>query len=132
MDIINDPKPIPGNPTVDGVIIRRDPVDNAIATNVPRVAVQHSPTGFEIGYGGSGPADFALNIMCAFLPATPDDGTAVKAKNGHRVSTSAWWLYQSFKRDFLADELKPGEEIIITADDIRAWIVEELKKDRIG
>ena len=32
-------------------------------TNVPHLVVHHSPTGYEWGYGGSGPADLALNIL---------------------------------------------------------------------
>jgi hypothetical protein len=35
-------------------------------TNVPHKFVLHSPTGFDWGYGGSGPADFALNILAVF------------------------------------------------------------------
>lgn len=35
--------------------------------------VRHSPTGFEYGYGGSGPADLALSILTACLgPETAD------------------------------------------------------------
>lgn len=30
---------------------------------VDQVVIWHSPTGFEWGYGGSGPADLALNIL---------------------------------------------------------------------
>src|ERR1700737_2041329 len=37
-------------------------------TNIPRSVIQHSPDGFECGYSGSGPADFALNILNAFVP----------------------------------------------------------------
>lgn len=29
-----------------------------LMTNVPRLVTHHSPTGYEIAYGGSGPADF--------------------------------------------------------------------------
>ena len=32
-----------------------------------RHVVLHSPTGFGWGYGGSGPADLALSILCAEL-----------------------------------------------------------------
>lgn len=34
--------------------------------NVPHAVVNHSPTGMEWGYGGSGPADLALNILMLF------------------------------------------------------------------
>lgn len=48
--------------------------------------VRHSPDGFEIGYGGSGPADLARSILAHHL-GTPD----VEPR-----------LYQAFKDSFLA------------------------------
>lgn len=48
------------------IIIRRDL--NGLNFNFPRTMVKHSPTGLEIGYPGSGPADCALNIMLQFVP----------------------------------------------------------------
>lgn len=33
--------------------------------NVPHFLIRHSPTGMDWGYGGSGPADLALNILFA-------------------------------------------------------------------
>jgi hypothetical protein len=53
--------------------------------NIPRRIVLHSPTGFNWGYGGSGPADLALNILSVFI------GQA-----------AAQILYQDFKREFIA------------------------------
>jgi len=53
-------------PVENGVILRRrvNPKTMMIevSTNVPHHIVHHSPTGFEWGYGGSGPADLALNL----------------------------------------------------------------------
>jgi hypothetical protein len=46
----------------------------------------HSPTGFEWGYGGSGPAQLALAILA---DATGDDELSLQ-------------LYQKFKRDVVA------------------------------
>lgn len=37
--------------------------DGQAWTNVPCLVVLHSPSGFEWGYAGSGPADLALNII---------------------------------------------------------------------
>lgn len=39
-----------------------------VQANVPHSVIWHSPDGFECGYGGSGPADLALNILNAFVP----------------------------------------------------------------
>ena len=59
-----DPEPLEGNPLEAGAIIKRLP-SGKIATNIPRLLIHHSPTRFEIGYSGSGAADFALNILHA-------------------------------------------------------------------
>jgi hypothetical protein len=56
-----------------------------IVTNVPRRIYDHSPTGYNFGYGGSGPADFAFNVMLMFL--------------GKEDAQS---IYQEFKRKFVA------------------------------
>ena len=71
--------------------------------NVPHRMVLHSPTGMEWGYGGSGPADLALNILLEF--------TNRKFALSH---------YQSFKWDFVAK--MDRDEATIRASDIREWI----------
>ena len=58
----------------------------AVLTGVPHEWVWHSPGGFEWGYGGSGPADLALNIL---LSATGDRDFAALQR-------------QRFKRDLIA------------------------------
>jgi hypothetical protein len=72
-------------------------------TNVPHKYVWHSPDGFEWGYGGSGPADFALNALALFL----DPGTAR-------------FLHQDFKWAFIA--ALPPEGGIIEPGVIVEWI----------
>ena len=53
-------------PLENGVILRRRVNPNTlmveVSTNVPQNIKYHSPTGFEWGYAGSGPADLALNL----------------------------------------------------------------------
>ena len=66
--------------------------------------VWHGPTGFEWGYGGSGPADLALNIL---LAATGDRDFA--AKN-----------HQAFKWKFVA--ALPPEGGVIRGSDVEEWI----------
>lgn len=66
----------------------------------PRLDVRnHSPTGFEWGYGGSGPAQLALAILCDHLG---DD-------------ESAEGLYQAFKRHVIAG-LPEGPWTLTTED----------------
>lgn len=68
--------------------------------------VNHSPTGFEFGYGGSGPAQSALAILADFLE---DDDRALR------------W-YQAFKSRFIA--LIPRDQKLteITGEHITAWL----------
>lgn len=72
----------------------------------------HSPTGFEFGYGGSGPAQLALAILLDF---TNDNELSVK-------------LHQNFKWDFISHLKHPGGEI--TATKIRNWINEQIRKKK--
>ena len=74
-----------------------------VSTNVPRSIVRHSPDGFEWGYGGSGPADFALNILVAFIGQSAADN-----------------LYQKFKWEFIATLPREGD--VIRREDILNWI----------
>jgi len=79
-------------------------------TNIPQIEVYHSPAGFEWGYGGSGPADFALNILMLFTD-----------------KKMAYTLHQGFKWKFVATMPKEGGTI--KGEDIKHWI-EENKPER--
>ncbi len=76
-----------------------------LLTNVARVAIYHSPTGFEIGYPGSGPADLALNACAALFP-----GSEYNCRDGS-VSRRAFLLHQAFKLQFLVRADQSGGEI---------------------
>ena len=69
--------------------------------------IRHSPTGFEYGYSGSGPADLALSICHYFNK--PE-------------------LYQRFKEKVIA-MLKPEEDYDIPFTDIES-ILNELESQR--
>lgn len=77
---------------------------SVVATNIPWRTVMHSPDGYEWGYAGSGPADFALNILLHYgvSPARADE------------------LHQSFKAAFVAG--LPARGGHIAGGDIRQWI----------
>lgn len=77
--------------------------DNALV-DIPQKFVSHSPSGFEYGYGGSGPADLALNILGLFV--SPPE---------------AYRLHQKFKWDRIAP-LARDLNHTITADSVRDWI----------
>ena len=65
--------------------------------------VRHSPTGLEFGYGGSGPADCAANVLALILPLK-----------------EAWRLHQELKSAFVARLPRDGG--VIEMADVRAWV----------
>lgn len=70
---------------------------------LPHVVV-HSPTGFEIGYGGSGPADLALSIACDHygVKAGYDFHKLSEETEDDRRARRAWRLHQPLKRAYLS------------------------------
>jgi hypothetical protein len=91
--------------------------------------VYHSPTGFETGYGGSGPADLALSILADFLGVTPAQNKAIldraltlSVQDRKHIPLR---LHQLFKSDFIAGRerrLEPGQSYTIQGEKIRQWI----------
>ena len=63
----------------------------------------HSPDGFQWGYGGSGPAQLALALL----------------QDASLSDSKARLHYQAFKVEFVANW---GDEWQITSTEIRAWI----------
>jgi len=63
----------------------------------------HSPDGFNWGYGGSGPADLALSILADFL----------------ETRKIAPQIYQAFKDEFIS---KAGDELRITGRQMLDWM----------
>ena len=76
-------------------------------SNVPHRIVRHSPTGFEWGYGGSGPAEFALNILSCYI--------------GEEAADRG--LYQSFKWEIIS--ALPHEGGVIKREAILEWLKEK-------
>jgi len=68
--------------------------------------VLHSPTGFQWGYGGSGPADTARSILWDYLGHEPDSS-----------------LYQAFKFDVVA-KFPQGGDWTMSGDDVKTWLEE--------
>lgn len=66
--------------------------------------LRHSPDGFQIGYGGSGPADLARSILWDVLDSEPEP-----------------IVYHAFKFDVIA-KLTGGESFVIYESDVRAWL----------
>jgi hypothetical protein len=77
-------------------------------TNVPHRIVHHSPSGLAWGYGGSGPADLALNALAVYI------GEEEAKREG---------LYQDFKWQFVAT--LPPEGGTIRREDVMRWVEEK-------
>jgi hypothetical protein len=76
--------------------------------------VRHSPSGFEFGYEGSGPAELARCLLIDWFGA-------------HDRADDPWAdplpvSYQQFKREFIARVPQDLREFEITADAIDAWV----------
>lgn len=93
--------------------------DHILQTNVKHTHIYHSPDGFEVGYGGSGPADFALNILAVVFPGNSTT----------ELSDRAFELHQDFKNRFFVSAKDKGR---ITWDEIQNWIFEtELDEEEL-
>lgn len=97
------------------------------ATNIRRRVVHHSPDGFEWGYGGSGPADLALNIAQAILLDMGHEGEKVECHKGSCFA-AAWDMHQDLKWKFVGGV--PSEGGVIPYKDISEWINSYLLKNQ--
>jgi len=93
--------------TLPDIVCRRGADGTAVVDGIRQAWVWHSPTGFEWGYGGSGPADLALNIL---LAATADRDFATRH-------------HQSFKWRFVASLPHSGGAIRAAA--VLDWITSQ-------
>lgn len=76
--------------------------------------VRHSPTGFNCGYLGSGPADLALSILTDYLEKDPQS----KQSCGQVLE-----LHQQFKRDIISGiVLNDNESHDLTGEQIGHWV----------
>ena len=123
-----DLRPTDDTPLHIALVCERGP-DGKPRTNAPRLVVHHSPAGFEFGYGGSGPADLALNV-CEWIARRRGldlIGKPVKCHHGH-ASAVAWGVYQTAKAAIAALPEAGGQvpfvafDVLITgyADTLRA------------
>jgi hypothetical protein len=103
---------------IDGVTCWRAS-DGTARSSIPQRHVHYAPTGFDWGFGGSGPADLALNVLALFLPLAPE-ATSVALRDGSSVSEPTWALHQAFKYDLIASLPRSGGHI--TAKMIEDWI----------
>jgi hypothetical protein len=100
-----------GRRTPTGVVVVRED-DRGEARELPQRTDlrNHSPTGFEWGYGGSGPAQLALAILADAVGAERAQG-----------------LYQRFKWKVVAKFA--GEGFELTRSQVKQWVEEHSDPD---
>lgn len=85
----------------------------------PAVPLHHviasSPTGFNWGYGGAGPTDTAVSILCDHFGEKPEYPQGIVDLSACKGAD----LFQAFKRDFVAGW---GAHWELTTEQIQAWI----------
>lgn len=100
-------------------VVRNAP--GSIACNIEREVIHHSPSGWEYGYGGSGPADLALSICHYYAREMGmEGGTEIQLFEG-TTSHFVWSIHQEFKRHFIVP-LSRNDNHMIEASRIRAWV----------
>lgn len=92
--------------------------DGELWANLPLYLdeVNHSPTGFEWGYLGSGPAQLAYAILRTYFElevGLSQELAAVKARKE----------YFKFKEDIVCSRFGRSDEWELTTDDVRIWRV---------
>ena len=110
-------------PMEGGIILLRNNVEQGIWTNVPHICIDHSPTGYEWGYGGSGPADLALNIVENILWDIGHRGPRMTCYAGSCFE-AATYIHQNFKIAFL---ILVKNDTIINYEDARAYVTRALE-----
>lgn len=111
------------NSLTDGLILKRD--DDGVWTNAPHLVTHHSPDGFEFGYGGSGPADLALNVVEAVLRQIDYTGEVMTCWDKRQCFEKAWDLHQEFKLVFIAGA---EDNTVIPYANILSWIDSRLEQ----
>ena len=86
----------------------------------------HSPTGFEIGYAGSGPADTAASILADYFEEDRRPVEHVWRGRFHGCPSFAIKLHQFFKFEVIAGiHLEPGDIHTLEESSIAAWLTEK-------
>jgi hypothetical protein len=105
-----------------------------IENNVSRLLEHygvHSPSGFAWGYGGSGPAETALNILADYF-GEHEAFTLRELKSSHKAqykfhafrrTSKGELLYQVFKREVVAG-FAQDKSWRFTENNLRAWLTE--------
>lgn len=103
-------------------VLDGDSPDNIYALPDGTQHVNHSPTGFSWGYGGSGPAQLAFAVLLDFLSDCPGIDFAVEIARSH---------YQSFKWDKIAP-MNFGGEFNLTGREVADWLESQTEVEGVS
>jgi hypothetical protein len=81
--------------------------------------MHHSPSGFAWGYGGSGPADLALNILEWVLRQEGYGGETIRCAAG-TCFRLAWQLHHDFTWRFIA--ACDRQEVRLPLETVTTWL----------
>jgi uncharacterized protein DUF6166 len=112
-----------------GVIVEVEVRDhrNRVRKRMLRHIPYHSPDGFEMGYGGSGPADLALAILVDYFGERPPrDGSQSAKFSRWTAKSKAWKLHQPSKGKFIAGL---GSQWTLYSEQIQEWLKQQAVKD---
>lgn len=97
----------------------------------------HSPTGFECGYGGSGPADLAASILADFfdVPIRAVQrryrGRRVRIELGFENADKVIGLHQDFKAEVICRiQIGRGQEHRISSDELVGWLCRKENEEK--
>jgi len=106
-----------------GIVLQRD--GGRVSTNVPHLVTHHSPDGYEWGYGGSGPADLALNICELVLTRRGHTGPRIDCYDGDCFEL-AFALHQKCKWAFVSPARREGDTLSWNA--LCSWVEEAIQQ----
>src|SRR5512139_3864382 len=107
-----------------GLVLMRN--EYGVWTNALHLVMHHSPTGFEWGYAGSGPADLALNVVEMILHQLKYTGPRLDCFDGECFEM-AWTLHQPFKRQFITPVPLSGGAVPYAL--MRDWVAERIRQE---
>jgi len=110
------------NEKLDKIILSRDSNGEAIV-NIPQLVLHHSPSGFDFGRNGSGPAELALNILEYVLRQQGYTGATEKTMRGTHCFRLAYRLHQRFKEIVIMTAPNEGGAISVTV--IEEWLEQQ-------
>ena len=86
----------------------------------------HSPTGFEVGYGGSGPADTAASILADYFEENPRAAERAWRGRSNGDPSIAIKLHQFFNFEVISGvRLEAGAVYTLDESQITDWLVEK-------